>query len=105
MHIIGIELINDKKNIFKNLIYKDSNNNGWYPFCKYDNCNIPPSVDEPIDFIIPYSFYKLNNFLQRNISISCIVGKNGSGKSTLLDILYRIINNVSVNSRLVNKFF
>lgn len=93
MHIIGIELINDKKNIFKNLIYKDSNNNGWYPFCKYDNCNIPPSVDEPIDFIIPYSFYKLNNFLQRNISISCIVGKNGSGKSTLLDILYRIINN------------
>lgn len=93
MHIIGIELINDTKSIFKNLHCKGNNNNGWYPFCKYDNNNTPPNVDEPITFTIPYSFYELENFSQKNIAISCIVGKNGSGKSTLLDILYRIINN------------
>ena len=30
------------------------------------------------------------------ITVNCIVGKNGAGKSTLLDIIYRMINNLSV---------
>lgn len=92
MHIIGIELLNDKKNIFKNLNHKNANFNGWYSFCSYDSCEKPPKIDSPISFYVSDNFYKFKNS-NTNINISCIVGKNGSGKSTLLDVLYRLINN------------
>ena len=37
MHIIGIELLDDKKDIFKNLKHNNTNFN-WYSFCGYDSC-------------------------------------------------------------------
>lgn len=92
MHIIGIELLDDKKDIFKNLKHKNKNFNDWYSFCGYDYCEKPPKIDSPISFYVSDNFYKFKNS-DTNINISCIVGKNGSGKSTLLDVLYRIINN------------
>ena len=92
MHIIGIELLDDKKNIFKNLKHKNKNFNGWYSFCGYDSCEKTPKIDSHISFYVSDNFYKFKSS-NTNINISCIVGKNGSGKSTLLDILYRIINN------------
>lgn len=38
MDIIGIELLDDKKDIFKNLKHKNKNFNNWYSFCGYDYC-------------------------------------------------------------------
>ena len=102
MHIIGIELIDGKECIIKNLKKKGdilSNGktfNGWYPFCSYDNSNNvnPPEVNSQIAFTVEYDFYKLDSETDKNISVSCIVGKNGSGKSSLLELYYRIINNI-----------
>lgn len=101
MHLIGIELIDCKNTIFKNLKKKGdklSNGkifNGWYPFCGYEKNETPPSFDDDnITYLVPQRFYKSNN-TDKFISVSCIVGKNGSGKSTLLDIYYRIITNIS----------
>jgi len=38
----------------------------------------------------------INNFYGKNIEVSAIVGKNGSGKSSLLEIIFRMMNNLSV---------
>lgn len=100
MHLIGIELIDCRNDIFKNLKKKGDvlpNGevfNGWYPFCNYSSSDKPPAVDKTIQFDIPNSFYNIYGH-EKNINVSCIVGKNGSGKSTLLEIVYRIINNLS----------
>lgn len=102
MHIIGIELIDGKEHIIKNLRKKGdklSNGdffNGWYPFCSYNNSNNanPPEVNSPITFNVDYDFYKFDSETDKTISVSCIVGKNGSGKSSLLELYYRIINNI-----------
>lgn len=101
MHLIGIELIDCKNNIFKNLKKKGDVLstgevfNGWYPFCGYEENKNPPSSENiDITYQIPQNFYKSRNN-NKFVSVSCIVGKNGSGKSTLLDIFYRIITNIS----------
>lgn len=101
MHIIGIELIDGKEHIIKNLKKKGDRLsdggefNGWYPFCRYNsNEKDPPAVNSSITFDIGYDFYKLDEKTDKLISVSCIVGKNGSGKSSLLELYYRIINNI-----------
>jgi len=38
----------------------------------------------------------INNFYGKNIEVSAIVGKNGSGKSSLLEVIFRMMNNLSV---------
>lgn len=111
MHIIGIELIDGKEHIIKNLKKKGdrlsdgSEFNGWYPFCRYNsNENEPPKVNSSITFDIGYDFYKLDEKTDKLISVSCIVGKNGSGKSSLLELIYRIINNVGFCFQQITKF-
>ena len=101
MHIIGIELLDGKKHIIKNLkkkgdkLQNEKTFNGWYPFCSYNSNNSePPKVCSTIIFDINSDFYRLDSKTNKNISVSCIVGKNGSGKSSLLELLYRIINNI-----------
>lgn len=101
MHIIGIQLIDGKDSIIKNLKKKgdklsdESIFNGWYPFCSYDtDIKEPPEIGSSIQFDINYDFYKISPDSKIDISISCIVGKNGSGKSSLLELYYRIINNI-----------
>lgn len=111
MHIIGIELIDGKEHIIKNLKKKGdrlsdgSEFNGWYPFCRYNsNEKDPPTVNSSITFDIGYDFYKLDEKTDKLISVSCIVGKNGSGKSSLLELIYRIINNVGFCFQQITKF-
>ncbi len=89
MHLIGIELLDGKDSVIKNL--KDK----WYPFVFCEQLKEPPTIDTELDFETFDNFYTYNMNSIPKVSISCIVGENGSGKSTLLDILFRIINNFS----------
>lgn len=111
MHIIGIELIDGKEHIMKNLKKKGdvlSNGevfNGWYPFCSYNPNNTePPKVYSTKTFGVDYDFYKLNSKADKKISVSCVVGKNGSGKSSLLELIYRIINNIGFCFQQISKY-
>ena len=76
MHIIGIELIDGKEHIIKNLKKKGdrlsdgSEFNGWYPFCRYNsNEKNPPTVNSSITFDIGYDFYKLDENTDKLIYI------------------------------------
>ena len=103
MHIIGIQLIDGKDNIIKNLKKKGdklsdgTSFNGWYPFCSFGtekDLSELPKIGSSIQFGVNYDFYDISPETKINISVSCIVGKNGSGKSSLLELYYRIINNI-----------
>ena len=67
MHIIGIQLIDGKDSIIKNLKKKgdklsdESIFNRWYPFCSYDtDIKEPPEIGSSIQFDINYDFYKIS---------------------------------------------
>lgn len=100
MQIIGIYLIDGKPNVCKCL------QSGWYPFGNFSNCHedsknnyekTQNEINKNMQFINHLYGLALDN-KKRDIplSVNCIVGKNGTGKSTLINLLYRIINNFSV---------
>lgn len=100
MQIIGIYLFDGKSNVCKCL------QPGWYPFGNFSNCHedsknnyekTQTEINKNKQFINHlYGLALDNNKRDIPLSVNCIVGKNGTGKSTLINLLYRIINNFSV---------
>ncbi len=90
--IIGIQILGGTEPYVRKSL-----NFGWYPFitCKNDIKTNTDEIPEIDTTSIPNDYFRIDNHLP-HISISAIVGKNGSGKSTLLEILYKVINNVSM---------
>ena len=99
MRLIGI-----KTGAGDSLIMKNLRQNAWYPFGDY----IEPTKDNGWSWQTEeqkareeaceamYKSLAENKESSLEITVNCIVGKNGSGKSSLLDLLYRIINNFSL---------
>lgn len=88
--IIGVRLFDTKWHTVNKIMKA-----GWYPFGNYPE----PMADEPYKLperskVVEYLYDLYDN--NPHIEISCLIGMNGAGKSTLLDILYRLINNISV---------
>ncbi len=95
MRLIGIYIHKETHPLVRKNLVPDY----WYPFIQ---TFVKPITDERC--YRKYSrksetnpnVYQVFKDLPRQISICCICGMNGSGKSTLLDILYRILNNFSL---------
>ena len=90
MQLLGLYIIEKKRTITKVL------EKGWYPFGDYKRPANGKAVKtrNSTNGDVMHSVYQ--DELLPEITVNCIVGKNGAGKSTLLDIIYRMINNLSV---------
>lgn len=91
MHILGIELIDGNSSVIKNL------EKGWYPFFYCDDLDKPPKDKEEVSMKTPDDFYRFDNNDRCKVMFSCVIGENGSGKSSLFEVLYRIINNLTMH--------
>ncbi len=91
MHILGIELIDGNPFVIKNL------EKGWYPFFYCSDLDKPPKDKEEISIKTPDDFYLFDNNDCCKVMFSCVLGENGAGKSSLFEVLYRIINNLTMH--------
>lgn len=91
MYILGIELIDGDSFVIKNL------KKGWYPFFNCAELSESPKDKKNISIETPDNFYKFDSNDCSKIMFSCVLGENGAGKSSLFEILYRIINNLTMH--------
>lgn len=91
MYILGIELIDGDSFVIKNL------KKGWYSFFNCAELSESPKDKKNISIETPDNFYKFDSNDCSKIMFSCVLGENGAGKSSLFEILYRIINNLTMH--------